>query len=333
MTSQCYMPKAVTNYVPSYDQITMYDVFPIGLGSADFCPRASCEDRCGKSSPDDGSLCSCDHRCQSLGDCCVDFSTECSGLAKLFPGKQYKADGVNLVNIENSNATSPESTSHLLIRVRQIDRCPKTATPLLHMKCKDAHSKDDLGRQIPVCHTEKKVVFQNQYCANCNGYRMRDLVSFELHLDITSACKGHDIHMSGSNKTRMSLEQMVNECTTWRSYFVPNLCFAAVYRNKLYTSRDQSMCKSYLNPVISSNSPGVYQNMHCFPQGITDFECFNGEWPSSMPTNRPSQVNNIISLDNSGVPFLHDQLASPSKAPTKCVSFDLLLAIITRLLL
>ena len=197
----------------------------------------------------------------------------------------------------------------------------------------DAHSKDDLGRQIPVCHSKKQVVFQNQYCAYCHGYRMRDLVSFELHFDNTSACKEPNIHVSGSNKTRMSLERMVNECTTRRLIFPPNLCFAAVYRNKSYERRDQSMCKSYLNPVYSTNSRGVYQNKHCVPPGIMDFECFYGEWPSPVPTNVSSEVNNIISLDKSGVPSLHDQLASPSNTAIKCASFDLLLVIIIGLLL
>ena len=311
----------------------MHDVFLTVLCSADYCPRASCEDRCGKSSPDDDSLCSCDHRCQLLGDCCEDFSRECSGLAIFFLGKQYKTNEINLAVIKNSNTISPEQEKHLFIGFRQIDHCPKSSTLLLHDKCRDARNKDDLGQEIPVCHSEKQVVFQNQYCAYCNGYRMRDLVSFELHFDITSACKEPNIHVSGSNKSRMSLERMVNECSTWRVFFVPNLCFAAVYRNKLYGRRDQSMCRSYLNPVISTNSGVVYQNKHCFPQGITDFECFNGEWPSPAPVDVPSEVNNIISLDNAGVPFLHDQLPSPSKAAIKCASFHLLLAINTGLLL
>ena len=236
------MSKAVTTYVPSFDQITMHGVFPTVLCSADFCPRASCEDRCGMISTDDDSLCNCDHRCQSLGDCCVDFSRECWVLANLFPGNQYKISDINVAVIENSNANSLEPERHLHIGFRQIDHCPKSSTSLLYDKCRDARNKDDFGQQIPVCHSEEQVVFQNQYCAYCNGYRMCDLVSFELHFDITSACKKPNIQVCGSNKTRMSLGRMVNECITRRLIFVPKLCSAAVYRNKLYARTDQSMC-------------------------------------------------------------------------------------------
>ena len=219
------MSKAVITYVPSFEQITMHGVFPTVLCSADFCPRASCEDRCGMSSTDDDSLSSCDQRCQSLGDCCVDFISD-----------------INVAVIRNSNANSPEPDRHLHIGFIQIDHCPKSSTSLLYDKCRDARNKDDLRQQIPVCHSEEQVVFQNQYCAYCNGYCMRDLVSFELHFDITSACKKPNIHVSGSNKTRMSLGRMVNECITRRLIFVPKLCFAAVYRNKLYARTDQSIC-------------------------------------------------------------------------------------------
>ena len=311
----------------------IHDAFLTGLHSEDVCARASCEDRCGKSSTDDDKLCSCDHRCQTLGDCCVDFSTVCSELAKLFPGKEYKIGRGNRVVIKNSNASAPESERHLLIGFRQIDHCPQTSTSLLQDKCRDAHNKDDIGRRIPVCHSGKQVVFQNQYCAYCNGYSMNELVPFELHVDISSDCKGPDIHGSGSNIPRMSLKQMVEECTTQNSLFVPEPCFAAVYRNKMYVRRDQSKCKSHLNTVISTISREVYQNEHCLPRDITDIECFNGEWPSPVPTNVPSEVNDVISLDSSGVPFLLNQLTSPSKTPIRCVSIELLLAIITRVFL
>ena len=295
---------------------------PTGLHSGGLCPRASCEDRCGKSSTDDDSLCSCDPRCQTLGDCCVDFSTVCSSLAKLFPAKQYKGHSFNLALIENNNATAPESKTHLLVAFRLIDNCPQTSS--LQEKCKNAGSKNDLGQQIPVCHPRNQVVYQNQYCAYCSGYRMHDLVSFEFHVDITSPCKEPSTQVPGSNKPEMSLERIFRECTTRPYVFIPKKCYSAVYRNKLYHRRDNSMCKSHLNPVIVINSSRVYQNKHCLSEGTTHIECFNGEWPSSLPTTVPRGVDEIISLDSTGVPFLHQKVTSASNAPIQCVSLNIL---------
>ena len=105
-----------------------YDVFPYGLLSGAMCPRASCQDRCGKSSTDDHSLCSCDHHSQLLSDCCVDFSTECFNLVKLFLSKPYHSYNANLAVIENGNGNGFESERHLLVAFRNVDYCPKPSS-------------------------------------------------------------------------------------------------------------------------------------------------------------------------------------------------------------
>ena len=298
-----------------------YDIFPNGLLSGAVCPRASCQDRCGKSSTDDHSLCSCDHHCQLLSDCCVDFSTECLNLTELYPSKPYHSYSVNLAVIENVDANGFESQTHLHVAFRDVDYCPKPSP--LHEKCKNTYNKEDFRRLIPVCHPKSHVVFQNQYCANCNGYHINELVSFEYHLDIPSACKELNLHPTGSIKPRLSLEHMITECKLTRSLFVPKHCFGSVYRNKRYKRTDQEMCKSHLNPVVVSNNSNVYCNKYCVPDGITDIECFNGEWPFYMPTNVLREANDIISLDSSGVPVLNSQIPAASQTPRKCVSFNL----------
>ena len=295
------------------------------MHSEAICPRATCYDRCGKSSTDDNSLCSCDHRCQLLGDCCVDFSTECFNLAKLYPSKPYDSHSVNLAVIENSNAIGPEAETHRIVGYRHVDYCPKPYS--LHEKCKNTDNIQDFRRLIPVCHPKSHVVFKNQYCAYCNGYHIDELVPFEFHVDIPSTCKELNIRATGSNKARISLEHMMEECGILRSLFVPQHCFGAVYRSKMYKRTDHAMCKSHLNPVIVTNSLAVYRNKHCLPEEITGTKCYNGEWPFSLPKNVTKEVSDIISLDSSGHPVLHMHVTAGAKTPRKCISFTLLLTI------
>ena len=137
-------------------------------------------------------------------------------------------------------------------------------------------------------------------------------------------CKEPSTQVPGSNKPEMSLERIFRECTTRPYVFIPKKCYGAVHRNKLYHRRDNSMCKSHLNPVIVINSSRVYQNKHCLSEGTTHIECFNGEWPSSLPTTVPRGVDEIISLDSAGVPFIHQKVTSASNAPRQCVSLNIL---------
>ena len=306
-------------------------LFITDLLSGTFCPRTSCQDRCGNKSTDDHSLCSCDKLCQTLGDCCVDFSTECFGLAKMHSTKPYDSHNWNLAIIESRNATASKSETHLLVIFNGVDYCPKSSP--LHEKCENIATTGDLRQYITVCHPKNQEIFPNQYCAYCNGYRINELVSFELHVDIPSACKELDMHTTGSNKPRMSLERVIEECSTWSSLFVPKPCHVAVYRNKGYLETDESMCQSHVNPVVVTNTSNTYRNKHCLPPDLTNFECFDGVWPSAVPTNVPREVNAIISLDSSGVPFLHSQVTSASKTPKKYVFFNLLSAIFATILL
>ena len=326
-----YSTTCVGRLLIMFDRYTwkwlMRNIFSTGLNSGGICPRASCQDRCRKSSADDHSLCSCDHRCHLLGDCCVDISIECSSLMKSPAKKTYDSYRGYTAIIQNSNATAPDSEAHLFVVFTQIDYCPTFSK--FHEKCKRAAITEDLRRHIPVCHPKNQVVFVNQYCAFCHGYHMNDLVPFELHVDNPSACDDLSTHTYAPNKSRISLEQLINNCTTHYLLFVPERCFAAVYRNKWYIRTNQPMCKSHLNPVVNKEAE-VYRNKHCRPTNTTSIECFNGVWPSAMPFNVPKEVNITISLDISGVPVLYSLPMPTSKTPKICVSFNVLLALYAR---
>ena len=149
-----------------------------------------------------------------------------------------------------------------------------------------------------------------KYCAYCNGYSIKDFVSFELLVGISSACEEHSITATG--KTKVSLDWVVQECTNPVILYITKPCLGSVYRNRAFLRTNSTMCESYLNPVIDINTSEVYRNEYCRPCGsATSTECFDGDWPFSYVFDMPPGVNDSISLDSSGVSVLHSQVTSP----------------------
>ena len=165
---------------------------------------------------------------------------------------------------------------------------------------------------IPVCHPKNQLVFANKYCAYCNGYSIKDFVSFELLVGISSACKEHS--MTATGKIKVSLDRVVQECTNSAILYITKPCLDSVYRNRAFLRTNSSMCESYLNPVIDINTLEVYRNKHCLPsRSASGTECFDGDWPFSYMFDMPPGVNDSISLDISGVPVLQSQVTSSSE--------------------
>ena len=290
-------------------------VCPTALHSDVSCPRSSCEDRCGMSAVDDRSMCSCDIHCQSLGDCCVDFSTKCSSLATFYVKNQYSTSMHIALRRDispiNTNATASASEAYLTTDFRQIISCPESSSPSVQEKCTQLVGETfDLGLIIPVCHPKNQLVFANKYCAYCNGYHIKDLVSLELLVGISSACEEHSIAATG--KTNVSLDRVVQECTNSVIPYITKPCLDSVYRNRAFYSTYSPMCEYYLNPVVDISTSVVSRNKHCLASA-TGTECFDGEWPHSHVFDMPPGVNGIISLDSSGIPVLHSQVSSPSE--------------------
>ena len=300
-----------------------YNVFliPTVPYASQSCPGASCHGRCGQSFTEDHRLCSCDRRCQSLGDCCLDFSTKCAGLVPSDPTTRY--DTMNtLAFLEDTSQVTSYMTS-VALPIKVAHSCPETSR--FSKLCTDG-ILDPVALRL--CHPKQQLLFANQFCAYCNGYLIDELVPFEIA--VSPACNERIANETMTSRSQLP-DWVAQDCLQPLHQYVPHACRAAVYRNLAYTQRDDLMCKSHLNPVVAIKGILLFRNGYCAPPGA-DTECFDGNFSEKVPMTK-SDITYFVSFGNTGTLVLRTRMVSAAGPHSKYLCVDLVLMTFATLLL
>ncbi len=137
----------------------------------------SCKGRCSRSfvnhhKYNEDTPCSCDPQCRYVfGDCCADFEFYCASLPKDTTHHLFKWECRNIFK-ESTIAN---------IKLHMVDSCmqgwPNDQTSI-NCSTRNPKSFHDILLAVPVVN-ENEVLFRNIYCAFCNGFKPKDVSSWE----------------------------------------------------------------------------------------------------------------------------------------------------------
>ena len=145
---------------------------------APVCPNASCRDRCGDK---DALYCACDEHCMILGICCIDYQAQCISNTS-FEDSNITQEFLDRYKIQQSSKCflpiSGGRTSPAFQTI--IVKCPYFFQGSRELCENITYSKPTPSTILMVYTKSPGLIYKNQYCAQCHGFK--DWIPINMHI-------------------------------------------------------------------------------------------------------------------------------------------------------
>lgn len=212
--------------------------------------------------------CSCDEACRELETCCPD---------KIDTSDAYQSFQSACKNIIIKKAPGDETPSWG-IGYRVLDDCPAAeADTDLAFKCRTPNISD-LRSVIWVSDTNAGQVFQNQYCAECNGIKQVTYWQVETQCGSASFDMSSPASVLKEDDCTFLLHMPVNMRLLTEKYqcFIPQI--EQCNETGLWIHYDETIetgCNTYSMPFLSEYAGGelrsIFKNAFCYMCNVDSF--------------------------------------------------------------
>ena len=230
-----------------------------------------------------------------MGDCCVDAPRECFGaenddLDNLLPSD--KSDKIEYENIRSNwfprlmemvyieSETTPQPVLYSFIY-----GCPQSTA--FQEDCMNYNDYKTVVHHIPVCHPDSSLLFNNRFCAACNGYRMEDTFSYYARVQICDRWLALNYNVEDLFEKSTGADDLYHLCPPIFTGSIPNACRATAKRMRIYqpaTMNNQDTphlaCTSFVNPIVTKNDYGetiIRSNQFCLQNTSAPWHCYDNK--------------------------------------------------------
>ena len=168
-----------------------------------------------------------------------------------------------------------------------VDSCPHSAP--YEQDCIHNVRYKSPAYHIPVCHPDSSLLFNNRFCAACNGYRMEDTFSLYQHLEVCDSWLALNYTMGDLFKNSTAVNDLYYLCPPIYAGKIPNVCNATTERSRVYdpvvmNNQEKpgfhNLCTRFVNPVVTKNELGqavIMQNQFCLENMSAPWHCYDGK--------------------------------------------------------
>ena len=191
--------------------------------------------------------------------------------------------------------------------------CPSSGP--YRQKCLYHTLHESVAHYTPVCHPNSGVLFDNWFCAACNGYRVEDTFSFHIHVELCDVwlALNHTVDKLFENST--GVDDLLYLCHHYSKLKIPNACRTTIDWRRIYETIEMGnpmknlLCTSFVNPAVTKNDLGhavILKNQYCLQNTSVSWHCYDGKVRPN--TGAVNTLNKTVVL---WVNKLGDAIASP----------------------